>query len=86
MRDQGARVLLQPAIAIESPEDWKPVDSAIAQLSEYDMLIFCSHNGVQFFLNRLEERGEDMRALAGLEIGCIGKKNGISTSPIPPPN
>ncbi len=74
LRDQGARVLLQPAIAIESPEDWKPVDSAIAQLSEYDMLIFCSHNGVQFFLNRLEERGEDMRALAGLEIGCIGKK------------
>jgi uroporphyrinogen III methyltransferase/synthase len=67
-------VLQQPAIAIQPPQDWQPVDSAIAKLSEYDLLIFCSHNGVQFFLNRLETRGGDMRALAGLEIGCIGKK------------
>ena len=74
LRDLGARVLKQPAIAIEPPQDWQPVDSAIAKLSEYDLLIFCSHNGVQFFLNRLETRGGDMRALAGLEIGCIGKK------------
>lgn len=74
LRDLGARVLKQPAIAIEPPQDWKPVDSAIAKLSEYDLLIFCSHNGVQFFLNRLKTRGGDMRALAGLEIGCIGKK------------
>ena len=74
LRDLGARVLQQPAIAIQPPQDWQPVDSAIAKLSEYDLLIFCSHNGVQFFLNRLETRGGDMRALAGLEIGCIGKK------------
>lgn len=74
LRDLGARVLQQPAIAIEPPKDWEPVDSAIAKLSEYDLLIFCSHNGVQFFLNRLKKGGGDMRALAGLEIGCIGKK------------
>ena len=74
LRDLGARVLQQPAIAIDPPQDWRPVDSAIAELSEYDLLIFCSHNGVQFFLDRLEARGGDMRALAGLEIGCIGRK------------
>lgn len=74
LRELGARVLQQPAIAIEPPQDWQPVDSAITKLSEYDLLIFCSHNGVRFFLNRLEIRGSDMRALAGLEIGCIGKK------------
>ena len=74
LRDLGARVLLQPAITIEPPEDWQQVDLALDQLSEYEMLIFCSHNGVHFFLNRLEERGNDMRALAGIEIGCIGRK------------
>ena len=74
LRDLGARVLLQPAIAIESPEDWHQVDQALDQIDEYEMLIFCSHNGVRFFLNRLEERGSDVRALSGIKIGCIGRK------------
>jgi uroporphyrinogen III methyltransferase / synthase len=74
LRELGARVLQQPAIAIEPPEDWQSVDAAITELSKHDMLIFCSHNGVRFFLNRLEERGGDMRALAGIQIGCVGKK------------
>ena len=81
LRELGARVLQQPAIAIEPPRDWQPVDSAIAKLSEYDLLIFCSHNGVNSFLNRIEQRGGDMRSLAGLEIGCIGKKTAAALHP-----
>ncbi|MDR2124970.1 MAG: uroporphyrinogen-III C-methyltransferase [Desulfovibrio sp.] len=38
----------------------------------YGMLIFTSVNGVNFFWERLRRAGLDARALAGLELVCIG--------------
>jgi uroporphyrinogen III methyltransferase/synthase len=37
-------------------------------------LIFTSVNGVRFFFQRLQEHGEDVRALHGIRIGAIGPK------------
>ncbi|MGI9473046.1 MAG: uroporphyrinogen-III synthase, partial [Rubripirellula sp.] len=74
LRDLGATVLEQPAIRIEPPRDWGPVDRAIDRLAEFDTLIFCSHNGVRYFLDRLSKRGLDSRSLAGIEIACVGSK------------
>ncbi len=37
-------------------------------------MVFTSINGVRFFFQRLEEQGEDVRALRGLKIGAIGPK------------
>lgn len=74
LRELGARVLLQPAIEIAPPDDWSSVDESIDDLDRFDTIIFCSHNGVQYFLGRLLERGKDVRRLAGVQIAAIGKK------------
>ena len=74
LRDLGANVLLQPAIAIDPPEDWAGVDRAIATIDQWDHLIFCSHNGVRFFLERLLQSQRDVRTLAGVRISAVGSK------------
>ena len=56
LRELGAEVVLQPAIRISPPADWRPVDEAIARLNEYDWLVFSSANGVRYFLDRCEKR------------------------------
>jgi len=68
----GADCLVQPAIAIGPPADWRPVDAALARLSEFDWLVFSSVNGVQFLLDRLLESGRDLRHLAGVRLAAIG--------------
>lgn len=68
----GAEVLVQPAIRIDPPADWRPVDRAIHQLSGYDWVVFSSTNGVQYFLDRMVERGRDMRCFGTAQIAVIG--------------
>lgn len=74
LRDQGASVLLQPAVEIAPPDRWTEVDQAIANLQQFDTIIFCSHNAVTHFLTRVLELGHDMRALAGIRIAVAGSK------------
>ena len=72
LEDQGAEVLLQPAIAIGPPADWGPVDRALDQLSQFDWLVFSSANGVRFLLERLLGSGRDLRALGRIRLAAIG--------------
>lgn len=74
LRDRGATVLVQPAIEIGQPESWSEVDQAIDSLNDFDAIVFCSHNGVQYFLNRLLHHGKDVRAFSGVQIAAVGNK------------
>ncbi|MEX2114506.1 MAG: uroporphyrinogen-III C-methyltransferase [Pirellulales bacterium] len=67
----GAGVLLQPAIEIGPPDDWQPVDRALAQLAQFDWLVFSSANGVRALLDRLLAT-RDLRSLAGVKLAAIG--------------
>src|SRR5262249_27352935 len=67
----GAQVMYQPAIEIGPPDDWQPVDRALAQLERYDWLVLASANRVRPLLNRLLER-RDLRALSRIKIAAIG--------------
>jgi uroporphyrinogen III methyltransferase/synthase len=63
----GADVIELPAIVIE------PVDVVVPDLGLYSWLVFTSANGVDAFFDRgLAPSGLDARALAGLQVGCIG--------------
>ena len=42
------------------------------ELMEYDWLVFTSANGVRIFLEEIDRRRMDIRALAQLKIACIG--------------
>jgi len=68
----GAEVIVQPAIRISAPTDWAPTDSALERLGQYDWLIFLSTNGVDYFFQRLFERGGDVRRIGGAQLAAIG--------------
>lgn len=51
----GAEVLLLPTVEFAPPEDISRVDSAIAQFSTFDWILFTSQNAVRFFANRFTE-------------------------------
>lgn len=68
----GAIPIAMPVIDIAPPEDWSPVDEAIAALPSVDWLIFTSANGVESFMRRLREKGQDARALGSARVAVIG--------------
>ncbi len=72
LSDLGAECLEVPTIKVMPPDDWKPLDTALDQLSDYDWLVFTSVNGVNFFFNRLFEKNFDVRALHQIQTACIG--------------
>jgi len=70
--EQGARVLVQPAIEISALEDNSQLDAMLEKIDQFDWLVFSSRNGVQFLVDRLLQTGKDVRALAGLQLAAIG--------------
>jgi uroporphyrinogen III methyltransferase/synthase len=72
LREQGARVILAPAIVLQPPRSMAPLDRALSRITSYDYLIFTSVNGVSRFFDRLLEIGRDVRDLSGIEIVAIG--------------
>jgi uroporphyrinogen III methyltransferase/synthase len=72
LRALGAEAVELPTIRIEPPDDWAPVDGAIAALPSYDWIVFTSVNGVRFFWERLARARLDARALHGLGLAAIG--------------
>ena len=68
----GGEPVLMPLLEIGPPDSWADVDRVIGRVADFDWILFTSSNGVEYFLNRLWERGLDGRALAGIEIIAIG--------------
>ncbi len=69
----GAEVFIQPAIRIAEPVDWAPVDAALDRLDQYDWLVFSSGSGVDGLMNRIFQRGEDVRTLGRILLAALGK-------------
>lgn len=66
LRKLGADVTLYPCIRTEA------IRSLNIPEGDYDTLVFTSAEGVKSYCNHLLEDGQDMRALAGKKIACIG--------------
>jgi uroporphyrinogen-III synthase/REP element-mobilizing transposase RayT len=71
---RGAEVLLLPMVAFAPPEDWAPVDEALAGIVDFDAVLFTSANAVRFFLRRCDETGAGREQLASSKhlIGAVG--------------
>lgn len=74
LRERGAQVLQQPAIAIGEPDDVLLLQRAIRELPSYDFIVFCSHNGVRYFFSQLWNDGFDQRHFAETQIAVVGSK------------
>jgi uroporphyrinogen III methyltransferase/synthase len=72
LSERGAEPIELPAISIRALSDTRKLDQAIANLDQYQWLVFTSVNGIEAFFQRLEALKLDSRALSGLKIGAIG--------------
>lgn len=71
----GAQVIDLPALVVGPPEDWGPLDEAVADLAQFHWLIFSSANGVEAVQARLRRRGGDLaRPPKGLRIAAVGRR------------
>jgi uroporphyrinogen-III synthase len=71
----GARVVDLPALAIGPPDDWGPLDDALAELDQFHWIVFSSANGVEAIQQRLILLGSSLaRRPAGLRLAAVGRK------------
>jgi uroporphyrinogen-III synthase len=71
----GARVIDLPALVVDPPDDWGPLDDALAELDQFHWIVFSSANGVEAVQRRLARRGGSLEHRpAGLRIAAVGRK------------
>ena len=71
----GASVLDLPALVIGPPDEWGPLDDALAELEEFHWLIVSSSNGVDAVEQRLQRQGSSLaRRPSSLKIAAVGRK------------
>jgi uroporphyrinogen-III synthase len=90
LRELGATVLKIPFIEIRGPRSYKPLDSALKNLHNYDWLILTSVNGVDAVWRRLTKLGLTNKQLNHLKVAAIGpatkkaiEKQGIRVNVVP---
>lgn len=72
LRKLGATVLEIPFIEIRKPRSFKPLDSTLKTLADYDWLILTSVNGVEAMWERLGTLRLSNRKFEHLRIAAIG--------------
>jgi uroporphyrinogen III methyltransferase/synthase len=72
----GAEVVALPVIRLEPPEDWAPLDAAVAGLEGFRWVVFTSVNGVLAFRERLGRAGRVAASLGAAAVAAIGPETG----------
>lgn len=72
LAELGAQVIQCPSLEICPMPEYAAADAAIANLRQYQWLIFTSVNGVACFWDRLAAAGLDSRALGQAKVAAIG--------------
>jgi uroporphyrinogen III methyltransferase / synthase len=70
----GAKVFICPTIEIREPDTYERLDESLDHLYGYDWLIFTSTNAVEFFLQRLSNRGLKVEDLDDIKVCAIGQR------------
>jgi uroporphyrinogen-III synthase len=86
----GAEVLSIPFIEIRKPKSYRPLDSALKNLADYDWLILTSVNGVDALWARAKKIGLSNKFFEHLKIAAIGpatksaiEKQGLKVDVVP---
>ncbi|MCS7050235.1 MAG: hydroxymethylbilane synthase [Thermomicrobium sp.] len=72
LRALGGDPLVAPAIAIVPPDDWEPLDRALAAIDRFDWVVFTSVNGVRTVVDRFRVLGRTPDELRKVRIAAIG--------------
>ena len=73
LEDQGAEVSLLPLLELAPPDDWRELDHCLDQLPQFAWVVFASPNSVEYFWERLRQRGQDTRAFGPAQVAAVGK-------------
>jgi uroporphyrinogen-III synthase len=76
LRELGAEVIEIPFIEIRKPRSYKPLDSALKHLNEYNWVILTSVNGVDAVWERAKKLKLGKRQFRHLQIAAIGPATG----------
>ena len=68
----GAVAIEAPMIRIAPPEDYGPLDGAIANAGTFHWIVFTSANAVDAFMRRLQSGATDLRDLKGVKLCAVG--------------
>jgi uroporphyrinogen III methyltransferase / synthase len=70
---RGAMPVLLPLVSFAEPEDFAPLDGAIAQIEQFDWIIFTSAQAVRAVVKRSEKlKNSSIRTGSKLRVACIG--------------
>lgn len=90
LRRLGAEVTEIPFIEIRKPRSYKPLDTALKNLADFDWLILTSVNGVEAAWERLRRLRLTKKSLGHLRIAAIGpatkeaiEKRGVRVDVVP---
>jgi uroporphyrinogen-III synthase len=90
LKDLGCEVIEIPFIEICKPSSYKPLDTALKSLADYDWLILTSVNGVEAMFDRMAKRKVATSELEHLRIAAIGpatktaiEKHGLTVAAMP---
>ncbi|MEB3172881.1 MAG: uroporphyrinogen-III synthase [Cyanobacteriota bacterium] len=71
----GAEVIDLPALVVTPPDDWGPLDDALAELESFHWLLISSSNGAEALDARLRRLGSSLaHRPRGLKIAAVGRK------------
>ncbi len=68
----GAEAIEAPMIRIAPPDDYGPLDRAIADAGTFEWIVFTSANAVDAFMRRLQSGVTDFRNLKGVKLCAVG--------------
>jgi uroporphyrinogen-III synthase len=90
LRELGAEVIEIPFIEIRKPRSYKPLDTALKNLHDYDWLILTSVNGVEALWKRVQKLRLTKRHFKHVPVAAIGpatkkaiEKRGIKVNVVP---
>ena len=71
----GAEVVDLPALVVGPPDEWGPLDDALAELEHFHWLVFSSGNGVEAVEQRLKRLGSCLaHRPKSLKLAAVGRK------------
>ena len=76
----GAIPIEIPTIEVRPPYNYSKLDEALAEVSEFDWIVFASANAVRAVYDRLVATGRDSRSLHGVSVATIGPATADATS------
>ncbi len=89
LTQQGARVVPFPTVRIAPPQDYGPLDAALADWSSFDWIVFTSAHGVEAVVRRARDLRVNLRGTRA-RIAAVGpvtraalERNGLPVDAVP---